>query len=49
MIELYKTCGRCVHDEDDKDDPGSICYLCSRNFADNRPDRFVCDVDEKEN
>lgn len=47
LAERYKTCGRCVHDEDgDKDIRGSYCYLCLRNPADNRIDWFEEKEDE---
>ena len=40
LSEKYKTCGRCVHDGDDPDNTQSYCYMCRRNFNDNRIDNF---------
>lgn len=39
LPERYKTCGRCIHDEDG-DIVGSACYLCKRNPSDHRIDWF---------
>lgn len=33
-----KTCGRCKHDGEFGDIPGSSCYLCKRNPEDHRID-----------
>ena len=40
LSEKYKTCGRCVHDGDNPDNTQSYCYMCRRNFNDNRIDNF---------
>ena len=39
LSEKYKTCGRCIHDEEG-DIVGSACYLCKRNPDDHRIDLF---------
>ena len=39
LSEKYKTCGRCIHDEEG-DIVGSSCYLCKRNPDDHRIDLF---------
>ena len=39
LSEKYKTCGRCIHDEE-VDIVGSACYLCKRNPSDHRIDLF---------
>lgn len=40
LAELYKTCGRCIHEDESAEIIGSACYLCSRNPVDNRIDCF---------
>ena len=38
--EQYKTCGRCIHDNESSDIVGSTCYMCKRNPDDHRIDWF---------